>query len=443
MSLTGKTIGQLPTLTSPLDSNALFVTEYGGTTYSLPYWQNYGVVTGFSFNTNNYDLTLTGDKGLTLTQSLAILSSDMTIVSGSYNPTNGVATFINNSGGTFNVTGFLTGYTDFVVSGLTYNNLTGTLTLSQTNGSVLTTSGFLTGTTTDFFVTGGTYSNGTLTLNRQNGSLTVSGFLTGTTTDFFVTGGTYSNGTLTLRRQNGSLTVSGFLTTNTFTTGFTYSNNNLTISRNQGQPPLSVNISLMTGLTINGNLNVTGNTSVRRLVGTTALFSANSQTVLTVIGSGSSTSSPLFRVQGSQGELFSINDSLIGSLFSVNDISGLPILEVFSNNTILMGNYVSPSLNTTVKKTSLSGASTTIYSIPISAYTGAFFDYTAANGTNVKSGSIISVWNSTTSNFTETSTSVGTTSGITFSVNVSGGSASLVSSATTNNWTVKTIVRSI
>ena len=409
MSLTGKTIGQLPTLTSPLDSNALFVTEYGGTTYSLPYWQNYGVVTGFSFNTNNYDLTLTGDKGLTLTQSLAILSSDMTIVSGSYNPTNGVATFINNSGGTFNVTGFLTGYTDFVVSGLTYNNLTGTLTLSQTNGSVLTTSGFL----------------------------------TGTTTDFFVTGGTYSNGTLTLRRQNGSLTVSGFLTTNTFTTGFTYSNNNLTISRNQGQPPLSVNISLMTGLTINGNLNVTGNTSVRRLVGTTALFSANSQTVLTVIGSGSSTSSPLFRVQGSQGELFSINDSLIGSLFSVNDISGLPILEVFSNNTILMGNYVSPSLNTTVKKTSLSGASTTIYSIPISAYTGAFFDYTAANGTNVKSGSIISVWNSTTSNFTETSTSVGTTSGITFSVNVSGGSASLVSSATTNNWTVKTIVRSI
>jgi hypothetical protein len=38
MSLTGKTISQLPTLTSPLDSNALFVTEYGGTTYSLPYW---------------------------------------------------------------------------------------------------------------------------------------------------------------------------------------------------------------------------------------------------------------------------------------------------------------------------------------------------------------------------------------------------------------------
>jgi len=144
MALTGKTIGQLPTLTSPLDSNALFVTEYGGTTYSLPYWQNYGVVTGFSFNINNYDLTLNGDKGLNLTQSLAILSSDMNIVSGSYNPTTGVATFVNNSGGTFNVTGFLTGYTDFYITGGSYSN--GTLTLNQTNG-IISISGFLTGTT--------------------------------------------------------------------------------------------------------------------------------------------------------------------------------------------------------------------------------------------------------------------------------------------------------
>jgi hypothetical protein len=33
--------------------------------------------------------------------------------------------------------------------------------------------------TTDTYVTGGTYSNGTLTLNRQNGSVNISGFLTG------------------------------------------------------------------------------------------------------------------------------------------------------------------------------------------------------------------------------------------------------------------------
>jgi hypothetical protein len=47
----------------------------------------------------------------------------------------------------------------------------------------------------------------------------------------------------------------------TFVTGFTYSNNNLTILQNQGQLPLTVNISSMTGLTINGGLTATTITS--------------------------------------------------------------------------------------------------------------------------------------------------------------------------------------
>ena len=95
-------------------------------------------------------------------------------------------------------------------------------------------------------------------------------FLSGTTTGFvladitniqgvdnYVTGGTYSNGTLTLNRQNGSVTVNGLLSADTYVTGFTYSNNNLTIQQNQGQSPLSVNISTMTGLTVNGTVSAT------------------------------------------------------------------------------------------------------------------------------------------------------------------------------------------
>ena len=45
---------------------------------------------------------------------------------------------------------------------------------------------------------------------------------------------------------------------------------------------------------------------------------------LTVEGSGST----VFDVQGSQGQLFSITDDLTGDLFSVSDISGIPILNV-------------------------------------------------------------------------------------------------------------------
>lgn len=40
---------------------------------------------------------------------------------------------------------------------------------------------------------------------------------------------------------------------------------------------------------------------------------------------------------GNSGSLFGIADSLSGSLMSVNDISGLPILEVFSDDRVIMG----------------------------------------------------------------------------------------------------------
>ena len=45
--------------------------------------------------------------------------------------------------------------------------------------------------------------------------------------DNYVTGGTYSSGTLTLNRQNGSVTITGLTTTDTFVTGFTYDDSNL------------------------------------------------------------------------------------------------------------------------------------------------------------------------------------------------------------------------
>ena len=42
---------------------------------------------------------------------------------------------------------------------------------------------------------------------------------------------------------------------------------------------------------------------------------------------------------GDNGTLFSIADSATGSLMSVNDISGLPILEVFSDDIVVMGKH--------------------------------------------------------------------------------------------------------
>jgi hypothetical protein len=47
---------------------------------------------------------------------------------------------------------------------------------------------------------------------------------------------------------------------------------------------------------------------------------------------------------GKSGSLFSISDSLVGSLMSVNDMSGLPILEVFSDDRVVMGKFNSNAL---------------------------------------------------------------------------------------------------
>ena len=56
---------------------------------------------------------------------------------------------------------------------------------------------------------------------------------------------------------------------------------------------------------------------------------------LIVNGSGST----VLDIQGSQGQLFSVTDDLTGTLFSVNDISGIPILSVDSDDTVTMGTF--------------------------------------------------------------------------------------------------------
>ena len=47
---------------------------------------------------------------------------------------------------------------------------------------------------------------------------------------------------------------------------------------------------------------------------------------------------------GKSGSLFSMNDNFSGSLMAVSDISGLPILEVFSDDRVVMGRFNSNAL---------------------------------------------------------------------------------------------------
>ena len=179
------------------------------------------------------------------------LPIDIRVTGGTYNA--GTATFTNNTGGTFSITGFntntTTAFTGGTVTGATIftNGLTAN-TLSAftiTTPSVNANSNGLTATTisattyfnlpTDIRVTGGTYSSGSATFkNNTGGTFTVTGFTTPFTggsvngltastisattyqnlpTDIRVTGGTYSNGTSTFTNNTGgTFTVTGFTT---------------------------------------------------------------------------------------------------------------------------------------------------------------------------------------------------------------------------------------
>ncbi len=61
---------------------------------------------------------------------------------------------------------------------------------------------------------------------------------------------------------------------------------------------------------------------------------------VSIVKSGST----VFSIEGSSGQLFSVTDSLSGSLFSVNTAAGLPVIEAFSDNIVNIGKFGSYGL---------------------------------------------------------------------------------------------------
>ena len=105
----------------------------------------------------NGDIILSGGSisgnGTTLLVDLP--EFDTSVTGGTYNQTNGVATFTNNSGGTFNVAGFYTGSTEIFITGGTYNQSNGVATFTNNSGGTFNVDGFLTGYT-NYYTTGST-----------------------------------------------------------------------------------------------------------------------------------------------------------------------------------------------------------------------------------------------------------------------------------------------
>jgi len=134
----------------------------------------------------------------------------------------GTITINRNDGNSFNITGITAGVSSVNVgTGLSGNSTTGDITLINTAPDKVVSISGGTGITT-----GGTYPNFTITNSLPDQVVSISGGTnissTGTypnftiaatgLTDYYVTGGTFSTsgGTLTLNRQNGSVSITGF-----------------------------------------------------------------------------------------------------------------------------------------------------------------------------------------------------------------------------------------
>jgi hypothetical protein len=349
--------GTNTTVTTVGDLNVIDVT--------IPTDQN-TFITGFTYDDIN-TFTITRNDGTAFTQTINVLSAttisattfygdgsnltgiphttDTFVSGGTYSDSTDIITFTNTTGGTFNVTGI----TDKFVTGGTYNAVTVNLDFSGNSGfSPFTVDVSDLKDDTNTFVTGFTYDDiNTFTISDNSGStfdasINVLSATTISATTYFGDG---SN-------------LTGISTGNTTITAYTYDNaNTFTISDSSGST-FDASINIMTGLTINGDLNVNGTISGETLNLTSTPSNDNSQTQVLVRNNSSGVVEyrDASTFSGSSGSNtfvtgFTYNDNNTFTIFdndggsfpaTFNQVSGLTVNGTLSattldGNTILSG----------------------------------------------------------------------------------------------------------
>ena len=91
-----------------------------------------------------------------------------------------------------------------------------------------------------------------------------------------------------------------------------------------------------------------------------------------------------------------------------------------------------------------SAAVETVATVNTGSHSGAFFDYTCISGSNARAGTVMAIYNGGSVEYTDNSTSdIGDTSGVTFSVDTSGADMRLRATVTSDDWSIKTLVRAL
>lgn len=179
---------------------------------------------------------------------------------------------------------------------------------------------------------GTTSPNAKLDVNGNTiitGSLTV---ITGSAIELRVTNTGVNIGNIVsdTHTVTGSLNVSGSITGSLFGTS-SWANNAVTASH-------AITASFLLGSVISASFASTAS-SVNRLTQNVSISGSLTVSGSSVAASLQGSGSAVFSVDGTLGRLFQVDDTLSGSLFSVNTAGGVPLIEAFSDNTVRMGQF--------------------------------------------------------------------------------------------------------
>ena len=116
-----------------------------------------------------------------------------------------------------------------------------------------------------------------------------------------------------------------------------------------------------------------------------------------------------------------------------------------TGNLTVVGNIITgAALLSNQENTDVDTGTETVANVAIATYTAAFFDFVIKKTTNVRSGTVYACHDGTNVEFTETSTQdLGDTSDVTLSVDISGGNMRLLATVTSDDWSVKSLIRAI
>jgi hypothetical protein len=125
--------------------------------------------------------------------------------------------------------------------------------------------------------------------------------------------------------------------------------------------------------------------------------------------------------------------------------NGSKKLETTSAGVNVTGDIqIDSALLSNQENTDVDTGTETVASVAIATYTAAFFDFVIKKTTNVRSGTVYACHDGTNVEFTETSTQdLGDTSDVTLSVDISGTDMRLRATTTSDDWSIKSLIRAI